>query len=423
MLRKTSAGRKWDSTVASVTEPPGVLFVINDLGMGGAERALLTYVNHLRALRPVVALMRPVLDLLPELKDGVERFTLSGTLPERGVDEADRTARRRRGEPRGRMLLETPGLLRQALRLVRLARVHRCRVVSTFLNRSHTLALLAKFFIDPRLRVVINVHEMLSDHLEIHFAPVERRVMRAFIRLAFPRAEAIVAVSDGVRCDLVSHFGLPPECITIVHNPIDVIRIRQASQAAEAVGTDETLIVAVGRLVRLKGFDVLIRAFARLPARLGAQLLIIGDGEERPALEDLVEELGVSDRVAMPGAQNNPWTHMARASVVALSSRTEAFPSVIGEALALGRPVVATRCSQGVTEYLEDGRCGLLVPPDDVEAMAEALERLLSDGELCNRLARQGLRRIESFELPLAVRRYERVLDGVCRGSGEPTPG
>ena len=123
--------------------------------------------------------------------------------------------------------------------LARLARVTNAAVVSTFLNRSHTIAILAKALFAPRLRVVINVHEMLSDHLERFFAPIERRFMRTFIRYGFPRAERIIAVSEGVKQDLVRHFSIPSDRIMVVPNPVNLERIRR-------LGAEHVTIEAAG---------------------------------------------------------------------------------------------------------------------------------------------------------------------------------
>jgi glycosyltransferase involved in cell wall biosynthesis len=254
---------------------------------------------------------------------------------------------------------------------------------------------------------------MLSDSLERHFGPVERRLMSAFITRAFPRARQIIAVSDGVRQDLVRHFAIAENRIAVVPSPIDVARIRSASQErvdGVRAGHASRLIVGVGRLVRLKGFDVLLRAFAQLPKTLRASLLIIGEGEERPALERLMAELNVTDRVTLLGMQANPWKYMARATVLAMPSRAEAFPNVVGEALALEVPVVAARCSEGVADYLEGGRSGLLVPPDDVGALTAALERVLTDEALRRRLTQNGATRVRAFDLSAIVPQYERLI-------------
>lgn len=389
---------------------PGVMFLIDDLGVGGAERALVNLANRAQGLRPVVALLRPVVSLIDDLDPGIQVVCLGTRASGRRLPTGD-VVPAARGLPRGLMPLEIPRLLRLAHRLARAARQADCGLVSTFLNRSHTVALTARALFAPSLRVVVNVHEILSDHLQRHFAPPERRIMRAFVRHAWPRADRIVTVAEAVTQDLVSHFGLRRDLITVARNPLDLLRI--VTCARHPVGPDlcgANTIVAVGRLVQLKGFDLLIRALARLPASLDARLVIIGGGEERPALERLVAELSLESRVRLLGTSDNPWCVMARAAVVAVPSRTEAFPTVIGEALALGIPVVATRCSEGVAEYLERGRCGVLVPPEDVGALAAALERVLRDDELRRRLASAGLSRVQEFDAPRAARRYEGVL-------------
>ncbi|MEO5580483.1 MAG: glycosyltransferase [Gemmatimonadaceae bacterium] len=383
------------------------MFFINDLGMGGAERALVNLVNNANRFRPVIAVLRPVLDLAAEVHPDIQIVCVG---PD-AVERSDVTPVTPRGYPRGQMILEIPGLLRTARRLARAARAANCTVVSTFLNRAHTVALTARILVAPDLRVVINVHELLSDHLDLHFAPIERRIMKEFITRAFPRAERIVTVADAVTADLVNNFDLRPERMSVIHNPVDRIRIGRAGKVSVGakLSTGNT-IVAVGRLVWLKGFDILIRAVASLPAALDARLLIVGEGVERRKLESLIAELGVGDRVTLIGLHPNPWQYMARARVLVVPSRTEAFPTVIGEAFALAVPVVATRCSEGVADYLDHGRCGILVPPENVSALATALERILLDPVLRNGLGAAGKRRVEAFDMPLAVRRYEDLI-------------
>ena len=391
--------------------------------MGGAERSLVNFVNHSQDVRATVVLIESAADLLADLRPAPELFTLDGSNTHpiaRPELEAIAAAAPpgRRGQPRGRTLLELPQLLSKAQRLARIARDTNAALVSTFLNRSHTIALLSKLLFAPRMRIAINVHEMLSDHLDRHFSAVERRFMRAFIRRAFPRANAIIAVSEGVKQDLIRYFSIAPDRIVVVPNPVDVERIRRAGQ--QSITTDglahgEKLIVGVGRLVHLKGFDLLIRAVARLHPSLHATLAIIGEGDQRSALEGLIAELDLNGRVTLAGSQANPWKYMARADVVALASRSEAFPNVIGEALALGRPVIATSCSPGVAEYLDHGRYGLLVPPDDVDALAAGLERMLTDDELRQTLASRAPSRADSFGLSQVIHRYEQVLLEVAR--------
>ena len=147
--------------------------------------------------------------------------------------------------------------------------------------------------------------------------------------------------------------------------------------------------------------------------------MIVGDGEESSALQRLIRELGLQDRVDLIGYQENPAKFMARASILALPSLTEGFPNVIGEALALGLPVVAADCSPGVREYLCEGRCGLLVPPKDVGQLAHGLTSLLRDPALRQQFREDGLRWSQSFALHKVIGDFEtevtRIVDGSTR--------
>jgi glycosyltransferase involved in cell wall biosynthesis len=406
------------------TERHNALFVIHNLRLGGAERTLLTYVNHAQRFRPTVLLVQRDVELMQELNPSVRLYDLSArrarALIERDFPPlplpASHTATHFR---RVREYVSEPlliPLLWRAYRLHRLAEETGALMVSSFLNKSHIIALFAKLFFNPRLRVVINAHELLSQHVDHFFSPPGRVLMRRLVRTLFPHADRFVAVAAGVRQDLIRNFSLPAERIVVVHNPLDLERIRQraceAATSADHTAAEGPLIVAVGRLVKLKGFDLLLRAFARLRRQAGTRLMILGEGPERRALERLIRELDLGERVSLVGRQENPWKYMARADVFVLSSLTEAFPNVIGEALALGRPVLATDCSPGIREFLADGECGLLAPPGDAAALADGLERLLRAPELRLRLANAGLRRAEAFDLPPTVRRYEAALLG-----------
>lgn len=380
---------------------------------------MLSYVNHLERVRPIVVVLRPRGDLLAEIDPSVPVFDLdSRTIPESGDTRA---AFDRVGVPYGVAGGRAPqvwsddlsSLMRKTRRLRAIVERAGAAAISTFLHKSHVLGLALRLTPGRRLPVIANVHEV-ARYLDYHHGPRDRFLMRQFMKYGFPAMDLVVAVADGVRQDLVDEFGVPARKVVIRRNPMDLDGIRR--RAAEPVelpaslASDGPLIVAVGRLVRIKGFDVLLRAWARLLPELRARLVIVGDGEERLSLARLVTELGLSDRVALAGQQTNPWKYLARADLVVLSSRTEAFPTVIGEALALGRAIVATDCSAGVREYLDDGRCGVLVPPEDPVALADAIDRLLGDRSLRDRLATTGAARVAAMDLPSAVREYEDAL-------------
>jgi glycosyltransferase involved in cell wall biosynthesis len=378
---------------------PKAVFLIHDLRPGGAERVCLQYVNHLRRIEPVLVLVRRNLDLATELRPGVTILDLNNG----------------RGDPgpgRPRITGVRPAALAaRTLRLRRIVRETNAAIVSTFLHKSHVLGFTARAFGRP-YRLVVNVHEMSQFH-RFHHPPVDRALLAAFMRHAFPRADRIVAVAQGVRDDLTGTFGIPADRVTVVPNPIDTERIRDAAREEPPEpwfrSDSPPCIVAAGRLAAMKGFDILIRAVAGI-GMPGVRLVILGEGEERPRLEACARDGGIADRVHLVGWRPNPWSYMARADIVVLSSHTEAFPGVIGEALALGRPSVATDCSPGVREYLRNGRCGMLVPPGDVGALGQALQRMLASPALREQYAGEARAIGLPHALEAAVRHYEDVL-------------
>ncbi len=402
------------------TSPPPVAFLARNLVLGGAERAFLNLVNHAERVSPEVVLLRRRGGLLGELSPLVAMKPLDGsTLGGRlSIDRLEEW-------PLG----SSAQLMLEVHRLARVIDTSGARVVSSFLMRAHVVALLTKLLLRPHLHVVINIHEQMSESARYLYPNLRDRIaMRWITRHLFRRADRIIVVAKELRRDLTDNFALPPASIETIYNPVDLARIRRLSAVPgpNLFGDQDSAptICAVGRLVPLKGYDLLLRALAELRKKLPARLVIVGDGPSRPELQSLTNELGLAPFVHFTGWDGNPWRHLVRADVLALSSRTEAFPSVISEAFALGVPVVASECSAGVRECVDDGRAALLVPPESPTALAQALERVLVDGVLRRTLAQAGERFAETFDLPITVRRYEDVLlDVLRRGRRQPFNG
>lgn len=202
--------------------------------------------------------------------------------------------------------------------------------------------------------------------------------------LAYRTAARIVAVSHGVAADLARSSHLPIARIEVLPNPIDYARIRSLAAAGTAepalpVGA-APLVLAVGRLEEQKGFDVLLRAVAATATR--CRLTLLGDGPLREQLVGLAGELGLRDRVVLPGFCSNPYPYFAAADVYALSSRWEGLPTVLLEALAFPLRIVATDCRSGPREILAGVDGAELVPVEDVPALAAALDRAAAAGRL-----------------------------------------
>ena len=208
------------------------------------------------------------------------------------------------------------------------------------------------------------------------------------------QAEGIVVSSDHERHSLVDLYGASREKIHVIPPGVDLSLFRPLDphEAKARLGlTGQEVILAVGRMDPVKGFDVLIRAVPHLRQRLSLRLIIAGgptDGPEYRRLVKLVEELGVGDCVSFVGpiAQTDLPLYYSAACVVVVPSHYESFGFVAAEALACGAPVVASRVG-GLPTFIRDGFNGHLVPWRTPQAYAEQIERLLSDRELRDRLA------------------------------------
>jgi glycosyltransferase involved in cell wall biosynthesis len=250
------------------------------------------------------------------------------------------------------------------------------------LSYSNLAALWARERARVPVRVVISERNTLSVR-SAHARDWQWRVLPKVEARWYPRADAILAVSEGVADDLARTAGIARERITVTYNPVDIRAVEAAAREPVAHpwlrAGEPPVVLGVGKLKPQKGFDVLLRAFSRVRSGRAARLVILGEGPQRRALERLAREVGLTaDDLALPGFVANPYAWMARSAVFALSSRWEGLPNALIEALACGCAVVSSDCPSGPAEILGAGRLGPLVPVDDAEALAAAIGRVLA---------------------------------------------
>ena len=250
----------------------------------------------------------------------------------------------------------------------------------------NVIALAAKRLAGGSTRVVVSEHIHVGASTAGVAQRHRRRLLPRLMARLYPRADAIVAVSEGVRQDLLGRFPLPPAAVHTIYNPV----ITPALLAARDAPLDDPwfvpgappVLINVAQLRVQKDQATLLRAFARLRARQPARLLILGEGNLRPALEAMAGELGIAPDVRLAGFVTNPLAYLRRARVFVLSSAWEGLPTVLIEALACGCPVVSTDCPAGPAEILGGGRYGALTPVGDADALAGAMETALAaDGD------------------------------------------
>ncbi len=249
-------------------------------------------------------------------------------------------------------------------------------------NMSHVnvVASMARELAQIKTRLVLVEHNNLSaNKSDLRRA----KLVPPLMRWLYPRADAVVAVSAGVALDLEHQLGLRAETVKVLYNPVvdeDLVTHSQDTLTHPwFAGNSPPVFLAVGRLKQQKDFSNLLHAFALVRKQKLAHLIILGEGQERQKLENIIDTLGISKDVLLPGFVKNPYIYMKRASCFVLSSRHEGLPTVLIEAMACGCPVVATNCPSGPDEILDRGAYGSLVPIENSEALAEAMLKTLEN--------------------------------------------
>lgn len=354
---------------------PHIAFLIPHLGGGGAERLTVDLVNGFaaRGARVDLVLMEQSGVFLPMLSPDVRIFELG--------------AKRLRNVP---------------LRLRRYLKAEQPDALLASMWPLTTVAMAATIGLAKRPRMV------LADHCALLEQYADDRVtiasLHGSIRASYGFADAVVGVSHGVAGELARLGGLDQAKVTTIYNPIPPpLRSGTIVDWGDDPGKR---ILGVGSFKQQKNFPLLLRAFARIAPEQHCTLAIAGDGQERPALEAMIAELGLQDRVLLPGFTATPGDWYASADLFVLSSEYEGFALVLGEAMHCGLPIVATDCPYGPDEILGNGRWGQLVPRGDAAAMAEAMRSALATP--ANQAAQRT--RAEEFSVERAVDAYWQVL-------------
>ncbi len=262
--------------------------------------------------------------------------------------------------------------------LVRYLRRARPSAMLSALNHANVVACLAQKVAGVPVRLVISERNMLSVQKVTN---LRGRIVHLFMKIVYPWADSVVAVSKGVADDLVHDLGLEKGKLHTIYNPVvtDELLINSEIPVEHPWFYDNgpPVILGVGRLTEQKDFATLIGAFSLARDKIPARLMILGEGELRSKLEALVNELGLNEFVQLPGFVTNPYSFMSRSKVFVLSSRFEGLPGALIQAMACGTPVISTNCPSGPCEILENGKWGCLVPVADEIAMAKAIVQTL----------------------------------------------
>jgi len=358
-----------------------VLFLIPTLTGGGAEHVILTLLRHLDRSKFRLALA--VVDtreavFLDDVPKDVEFIDLGCSRVRYALPKIIRLIWQRRPE----VVFSTLGHLNLGLAILRPLLPDGVRYVA---------------------RETSVVSEIIRDNSW-------SRLWRWAYRRFYDRFDTVVCQSHYMRDDLVTSFALPAEMTVVIHNPVEVERIRRLAAEPLATGLEQTdreggevpiHLTAAGRLSHEKGFDLLIEALA-LCGNPRLRLTILGEGPLRNDLERLARDQGVAQQVRFAGFQKNPFPFFAQADAFVLSSRFEGFPNVVLEALACGTPVIATPAPGGVREIL-DGVAGCVVA---ASVTAEGLAKAIGNwGEIGRRPIPTGA--VTPFSIKLIIGKYQ----------------
>jgi len=217
--------------------------------------------------------------------------------------------------------------------------------------------------------VVVSVHENPDKMSKIY------KLLYPYV---YPKTKKVIACSKAMEERLIDLYGF--KNTGTIYNSVNINDVQKKSK--ESITTARPYLLSVGRLVHVKGFDLLIEAYAKSKAKDKLDLIILGEGELRSELQDLIDSKGLTEKVILKGSVDNPFAYYANAEFYVLSSRNEGFPNILIEALACSCPCIAFDCKTGPNEIIVDGENGLLVAPENVPALTEAIDRVEKDKEL-----------------------------------------
>lgn len=360
-----------------------VMLVTYSMMAGGAERVAATLVNYWAERGHEVSLVTITSSASDfyHLQTRVERVGLDLGRPSYGWRQS---------------LANNFRIIR---RLRSVMRTIRPDVVLSFVDLVNLRVLLAAA--GTGIPVVVEEHTDPTQYSAGRLAAGLRRVL-------YPRAGAVVVLTKDIAQWASAIAG--PASVHVIPNPVgEQFRARQ-TDAPQQAGK----VMAVGRLAPEKGFDLLIRAFAGCAdAHPDWKLEILGEGPQRPHLEGLARELGIDEKVVLRGAVKDTHLALQQSDLFVLSSRFEGFPMALLEAMACGLPVIAFDCRSGPREMIQNGVNGVLVPPNDVNALTRAMSQLMGAAEERRRLGQRAVLVAEHFSLAKVDQMWRSLFDQV----------
>jgi len=300
-----------------------------------------------------------------------------------------------------------------AFRYYKFIKKEKIEVSFSFLYVPNLINVLAKRLFRLKSKVI------LSERSNILFQP---KPIKFLVKYLYKYSDIVIPNSIGSERTLVSQFSVNPNKIKTINNPIIINQIK-GTNSKKNIFT----FISVGRLIDVKNFELLIRAFSKIKSKIKTELIIVGDGKEELNLKNLVKKENIGDKVIFSGFVNNISDFYRRSDCFVLTSRYEGFPNVILEALSYGLPVISTDCKFGPREILSDSnfsiltdvsgvkeeKYGILVENENVEALKQSMELIIKNDELRLKYKRISPLRANEFRLEKILPQFEELINKV----------
>ena len=362
-----------------------LLFLILNLDGGGSEKIFTRLISNLCHTHEIVVVTFYEEGIfLPEIKAlPVKYYTLS---------------------------TDNNNTLRFALRLRKLLKLEKPEKVVSFLYYPNIISFLA--LIGLKIKHIPNER---SNHRMYLTRSIKHIIWKDLLRHAYQKSVRIVALTERIKDFIAEDFGITDKKIAVIHNGLnfDVLR-KLADEDVTVTGfeSDKKNIVAMGRFTKAKNYPMLIDAFSILYQKhTETRLHIIGSGELKEKIIELVKLKNLEKVINLPGFQRNPYPYIKRADCYAMSSKWEGFPNALAEAMYINGHVVSTDCPTGPADIITHEHDGLLSPSDDAEKLSENLERILYDDNLREKLYKNSRISIKRFDEKNMIDKYRKIIE------------
>jgi glycosyltransferase involved in cell wall biosynthesis len=349
-----------------------VAFMVGSLRVGGAERMMVNTASELsRSVQVSFLSLTGGTELKHELNDDVKLYSF-----------------------------EKKNALSSIPSILNFIKKEKPEVLISTQIHVNLIAVILKIFFGIKTKIVLREATSPGSHFRM-YNNFRFRMVSVAVKWLYPKADAIVAICEAVKTDLVESSGIPASMISVIYNPVINERFSKSLEEEVAHPFFEEgvpVFISVGRLAPAKNFSLLIQSFSLVLKKKDARLLIIGEGEERKNLEQQVSDLKLSEKISLPGVKVNPYPWMRKSNAYVLTSLYEGLPNALIEAMASGLQLISVDCPGGSREILEDGATGRLVNMNDPQALADTMLRVL-ESSVDKKVMLESAKRFEAGEI------------------------